>query len=102
VIDISAAISSSDVMCSLRVLDTAHSMQSTIYVTVGCPSVSLSHRSAAATAAGGFAAAERRRLQHDAGGYRSIVTGTLRFLCSAANAGSVMLRADGGGLTQTC
>ena len=37
-------------------------MRSGVYVTVGRPSVRLSHRSTAATAAGGFAV-ERRRLQ---------------------------------------
>jgi len=37
-------------------------MRSRVYVTVGRPSVRLSHRSTAATAAGGFST-ERRRLQ---------------------------------------
>jgi len=43
-------------------------MQSTVYVMVGCLSVCLSHRSTAATAAGGFAA------EHPAGSrYRNLV-----------------------------
>jgi len=71
-------------------------MRSRVYVTVGRPSVCLSHRS---TAAGGFVA-ERSAGRR----YRSVTAGTLRAPCcsrrrSAANAGSVntTLRADGGG-----
>ena len=65
------------------------------------PSVCLSHRSEAATAAGGFAAerpAGRR--------YRLIAASALRAPCcrrrrSAANAGSVVLRADEAGSTES-
>jgi len=82
-----------------------HSMQSWVYVTVGCPSVRLSVCLTPATAAGGFAA-ERRVGRR----YRSIAAGTLRAPCyrrrrsnanAAANAGSVMLRIDGGDSIQT-
>ena len=64
-----------------------------------CPSDGLSHRSTAATAAGGFAA-ERRAGRR----YQSTAAGALRAPCcrrrrSAANAGSVSLRADEGGST---
>ena len=91
---------------ALNVIDAArtlvHSMRCRVYVTVGCPSVCLSHRSTAATAVGGFAAertVDRR--------YRPTAAGdVLRAPCSrrrrsAANVDSVMLRADGGGSTQT-
>jgi len=71
-------------------------MRSRIYVTVGCPSVCLSHRSTVAAVSGGFAA-ERGRLQH-------ILIDTWRACSprSAADAGRVMLRAEGRGSTQTC
>ena len=49
-----------------------HRPSSRVYVTVRCPSVCLSHRSTAATAAGGFAA-ER----HAGRRYRSIAAGTV-------------------------
>ena len=76
-------------------------MRNSVYVTVRCLSVSLSHRSTTATVAGRFAAkcpAGRR--------YQSIAAGLLQALfCrrrhSAANTGSIMLRADGGS-TKTC
>ena len=65
------------------------------------PSVRLSHRSAAATAADGFAA-ERQSGRR----YRSMAAGALQqapcSTSSAPNAGSVMLRADGGGSAETC
>jgi len=72
-------------------------MRDRVSVTVGRPSIRLSHRSTAANAAGGFAAerpAGRR--------YRSTACALQRRRCSAAKAGSVTLRADGGGSTQTC
>jgi len=91
---------------ALNVIDAArtlvHSVRCRVYVTVGCPSVCLSHRSTAATAVGGFAAertVDRR--------YRpTAAAAVLRAPCrrrrrSAANVDSVMLRADGGGSTQT-
>jgi len=76
-----------------------HSMRSRIYVTVGCLSIRLFHRSTAATAASGFAAEGRK--------YQWIATGVLQMsFCRcqswAANAGSVMLRANDGGSTWTC
>ena len=55
---------------------------------VGRPSVCLSHRSTAATVAGGFAA-ERRRLQQ------------ISVNNCGRRAAGVMLRADGGDSTQT-
>jgi len=67
------------------------------------PSVRLSHRSAAATAADGFAAERQSGRRH-----RSMAAGALqqapcsRRRRSAPNAGSVMLRADGGGSAETC
>ena len=78
-----------------------HSMRSRVYVSVGCPSACLSHRSTAAAAAGGFAA------EHCAGTrYRSIVAGASTVYQlqarSAANVGSVALKAEGWGSTQTC
>ena len=80
----------------------SHIVRNTIYVTVGRPSVCLSHRSTASMAAGVFAAEYPvDRI------YRSIAADALRALCcrrrcSSANVGSVMLRADEGGSTQTC
>ena len=91
---------------ALNVIDAArtlvHSMRCRVYITVGCPSVCLSHRSTAAAAVGGFAAertVDRRYRQTAAGA-------VLRAPCSrrrrsATNVDSVMLRADGGGSTQT-
>ena len=80
---------------------TLRSVLNKVYVMVGCPSVRLSHRSTAAAAARGFAAerpADRR--------YQSIAVGAsavyLQQARSAANAGSVALRAERGGSTQTC
>jgi len=61
------------------------------------PSVRLSHRSTTAAAAAGGFAAERGRLQQ--------IPIYSCYACSprsAANAGSVMLRAEGRGSTQTC
>ena len=77
-----------------------HSMQSTVYVMVGCLSICLSHRLTAATAAGGFAA------EHPAGRrYRWIDVLQMSFCRRqrwAANAGSVMLRTDNQGSIRTC
>ena len=78
-----------------------HSMRNGVYVTVGCPSVCVSRWLTAVTAASGFAAerpAGRR--------YRSIAADPLRASFSrrrrsAADAGSIMPRADGGS-TETC
>jgi len=73
--------------------------RSRVYVTIERPSVCLSHRSTAATAAGGFAA-ERRANRR----YRSTAAYTLcsRQRRSASNAGSVAsvtVRTDGGACT---
>ena len=91
---------------ALNVIDAArtlvHSVRCRVYVTVGCPSVCLSHRSTAATAVGGFAAERTvdRRYRPTAAGAVLRAPCTRRRL-SAANVDSVMLRADGGGSTQT-
>ena len=73
-------------------------MRSRVYVAVRRPSVRPSVRLYIPSIAGRFAA-ERRRLQQIS---IDICVVTYRRRRSAANAGSVILRADGGGSPQTC
>jgi len=87
-------------MCYWRCLHNTRSKVCNRYVTVGCPSVRLSHRSTAAAAGVGrlFCCWARASV---ADIDRQLRAPCCKRRCSAENGGSVMLRADGGGLTRT-